>query len=86
MHSVSFENDDNRKKCKTDLCAKHPNTEDIQGLSPHIFGSHVDDTFHTKASTGCCGSYAMLTCASLSDDARLANASSEEDLPDMVNV
>ena len=60
--------------------AKHLNTENVEGLSSDILGTHIDDTFHTKTSTDSCSCYTMLTSTSLGDNTFLAYPACKEDL------
>ena len=68
----------------TDFRAQQSHAEDVQLLAPHVFCSHVDDTFKAKQRTDRGRSYAMLSGASLGDNAMLAHPFDQQHLPQAV--
>jgi hypothetical protein len=62
------------------LSSEHAHTEDIQSLAADIFSTHVDNTFHAKASAYGGSGNTMLACTRLGNDSLLADPSCEENL------
>ena len=67
---------------RDDRCAEHLHFPDVQPLPLHVRFPHVDDTLHAGACANGSGSHAMLSGAGFGDDARLAHALREQQLPD----
>jgi len=59
------------------LGTEHFDAEDIQCLTSHILRTHVDDAFQAKSRADCGRGNAMLSRASLSDNARFPDPASE---------
>ena len=57
---------------------------DVGALALYVLGAHVDDAFQTVARADGGRGYAMLACARLGNDARLAHALGEHGLADHV--
>mmetsp|Transcript_13405 Transcript_13405/g.25594 ORF Transcript_13405/g.25594 Transcript_13405/m.25594 type:complete len:242 (-) Transcript_13405:371-1096(-) len=62
------------------LRAKQPHPENVQGLSLHVFGSHVDDTLEPKPGTHRGRGNAVLACTSLSNNSLLSKFLAHESL------
>jgi hypothetical protein len=62
------------------LTTEHSDPENVQGLSPYILLTHVNDAFQSESSTSGGGGDTVLSCTSLGDDTLLAQSTSEQDL------
>ena len=67
-----------------DFRAQHLHAEDVRLLPLDVERAHEDDAFEAEARAGGRGRDAMLARAGFGDDALLAHAAGEQDLPDHV--
>ena len=67
-----------------DFRAEQLHAEDIGRLAPHILCAHIDYARQAEARADRGSGHAMLTRAGFRDDARLAHADGEQDLPDAI--
>ncbi len=67
-----------------DLGAEHLHAEDVRLLPLDVDRAHIDDAVEAKARAGGGGGDAMLAGARLGDDALLAHAPREQDLPEHI--
>jgi hypothetical protein len=68
------------------LGTKHPDTEDVQGLTSRVFSSHVDNAFKTKAGADSGCSYTVLASTCLGDDTRFSKTFGKESLRDWMST
>src|SRR5574337_920740 len=62
------------------LCAEQAHPNNVQGLPPHVLGSHEDLASQTKSGGHCGGRYSVLAGPRFGDDPSLAHATGEENL------
>src|SRR6185436_2201119 len=68
----------------TNFRAEQLHAKNVQLLTTHVFGAHVDHTIESKQRADSRGCDAVLTRARLGDDALLVHATSEQDLANRV--
>jgi len=68
----------------THLSAQQTHAQHVGGLALHVIATHVDDAFQAQQGSGGGGSDAMLSGASLGDEATLAHATGQEGLSEGV--
>ena len=66
------------------LRAEQPHAEDVEPLPPHVLRAHVDDASQPEERADGRGRDAVLPRARLGDDALLAHAPREQNLPERV--
>src|SRR5579862_3675273 len=66
------------------LGSQKAHAEDVQFLTAHVFGSHVDNAFETEQGADGGGGNSMLASAGFGDDSLLAHALDQKTLPQAV--
>jgi hypothetical protein len=56
------------------LSSQHFDTENIQGLTPDILRTHVNNAFHAKLGADSCSRNTVLSSAGFCDDSGFPNA------------
>src|ERR1700685_424500 len=63
---------------------EQPHAKNVQFLTPHVLGAHVNDTFETEERANSSSGDAVLSCTGFGDDAALAHAFGQQSLPETV--
>jgi len=68
----------------TNFGAQKLHAKNVQRLTPHVFGAHINNAFQTKERANSCSRHAVLARARLRDDAAFAHAARQKNLTERV--